>query len=175
MRADVLQVRPVRQRVLSDDIDVAAIKIRVAPLLRRDKALAENHVGGTETTRVGAAKQNRITRHFRIDQVAFGFLQQFFTELRVIGQLAVRTWKRRGEHVMAEPESKQVPVLLVGGPMEKDRGHRHECEQRRHDGKPDSSPANQDEHQKYERQREQQETRIKLGPKMAAKASLVAW
>ena len=70
----------VRQRVLRDDVNVAPVELRIARLvLRRDEALAENHVGGAETARIRAAEENRVAGHFGINALlALRRLQQLF-------------------------------------------------------------------------------------------------
>src|SRR5207244_1181341 len=69
---DVLEVGAVRQRVLGDDINIAAIKVLVFFGLAtvRGKALAKDHVSGAKAARVGAAEENSVLGHFGIKRLS---------------------------------------------------------------------------------------------------------
>src|SRR4051812_34411265 len=102
MRADVTEIRSVRQRVLRIQIDVSPIEFRIHRLLGRwNEALAENHVSRVETPRVSAAEQDRVLLHLRINP------------------------KGRSEHVVPKPVAKEMSALLVIGPMRKHWVDRH--------------------------------------------------
>src|SRR5579863_9198506 len=119
LRAQVIQIGAVRQGVLSNDINVAAVKMLV--LLRlaimRDKTFAEDNVSRAETSRVGAAKENGVPRHFGINQFALdGVFQQFFAAGGIVAQFPiVHEW--RGEHIMAVPIAEPVVALLAVMPV----------------------------------------------------------
>ena len=67
LSAEVIQIRAVGQGILSDEINVPAVKILVLGRLAivRNEAFAKNHVGGTKTAGIGAAKQDRVLGPFR--------------------------------------------------------------------------------------------------------------
>src|SRR5205823_220021 len=112
MRADVIEIRAVRQGVLRDDINIAAVKVLVLQRLAfvRDEALAKNRVRRTETTRVRAAVQYRILGHLRVQR------------------LAVRPFERWREHIMAEPIPKPMSALLIVRPVRHDGVDWHQGE-----------------------------------------------
>ena len=115
---DVIEVSAVRQRVLSDNINVAAIEL---PVQRRqaiagDEAIAENHVRRCETARVGAAIQNRVLGHFGIERLAVG------------------TVERRREHVVAKPITEPMFVLLIVRPVSENGMERYQSEQAQCEG-----------------------------------------
>ena len=96
LRAQVIQVGAVRQRVLGDDINVAPVKFLV--LLRlaimRDKTFAENDVSRAETARVRAAKKNGVTRHLRINELGLGrVFHQFRPADIIVTQFAILSMK----------------------------------------------------------------------------------
>ena len=66
VRADVVQIRAVGQGVLGDDIDIAPVEFGIAALLGRDEAFAEDHVGRTKPSRIGAPIEHRALRHFGV-------------------------------------------------------------------------------------------------------------
>src|SRR6266478_1802856 len=72
MGADVVQVSAVRQCVLGDNINVAAIEMLVLRRLAivRREAFAEDHVSWAEAPRISPAVKYRILCHFRKDRFA---------------------------------------------------------------------------------------------------------
>ena len=106
MRADVVQIGPIRQCILRDQIYISPVKNRVVWLLRGgNKTLAENHVGRVETARIGASVQDCVSIHLRVNQFALRFLQQLFPKFFVVTQLAVRSPERGSEHIVPKPVS----------------------------------------------------------------------
>ena len=106
--AKILQISPVGERVLCDEINVAAVKVRVHRLAaRRHETFAEDHVSRDKASGIGAAEQNRIPGHFRVDAV----------------------W--RCEHVMPKPVAEPVVALFTVGPVHQCRiaGNRSEGDQ----------------------------------------------
>ena len=97
---------------MRDERHVAPVKVRVAPFGRVGEALGKNHVRRVEAAGVGAAEEDGVLRHLRIDR------------------LVVRLGERRREHVVPVPETEQVPTLLVLPPMLQNRPRR---QQRQHD------------------------------------------
>ena len=97
LRADVIQVCPIREGVLGDDINVAPIKFLIFNRLFfvRNKAIAENHVGGTKTAGISPAEENSVFRHLRIQW------------------LAIRAFEWRSEHIVAKPITKPVVALFI--------------------------------------------------------------
>ena len=110
--ADSVEVRAVGEGVLRDERHVAPVEVGVAPLGRVGETLGKNHVRRVEAAGVGAAEEDGVLRHLRIDR------------------LAVRLGERRREHVVPVPETEQVPALLVLPPMLQNRPRR---QQRQHD------------------------------------------
>ena len=108
MGADGVEIRTVGEGVLRDERHVTPIKVRVAPLGRVGEALGKNHVRRVEAAGVGAAEEDGVLRHLRIDR------------------LAVRLGERRREHVVPVPETEQVPALLALPPMLQNRPRRQE-------------------------------------------------
>src|SRR5579859_6606807 len=66
---DVVQICTVRQLVLRDDINIAPVEILLSLRLAGmwDETLAENHVSRTKTAGIGAAKQDGVAGHLRIN------------------------------------------------------------------------------------------------------------
>ncbi len=93
MGPDVLKVRAVGQGVLRDNVHIAPIKFWVAFVFCGDKALTENHVGRAKSPRIGAAKEDCVPIHFRINI------------------------KRRREHVVPVPKAKKMAPLFVVRPV----------------------------------------------------------
>src|SRR5262245_21630175 len=104
MSADIIQVGPVRQRVLSNQITVTAIEIWITRLATsRNEALAENHVGRAKAPRIRPPENNRITRHFRVNELGLSWVfRHFFPKLGIVSQFAIRPVKWRREHVMTK-------------------------------------------------------------------------
>src|SRR5688572_20870757 len=109
MRADVVQVRAVRQGVLRDEIDIAPIKLRVTRLLARgNEALAKDHVSRIEAAWISPPEEDGVACHFGVDWLV----------------VLVRV-ERGSEHVMAEPVAEEVSPLFVFLPMRHNRPDRH--------------------------------------------------
>ena len=70
VRPDVFQIGLIGERILSNDINVAAVEIRIARLaFRRDETFAEDHVRRTKPAGVRAAEEHRLAGHFRIHEL----------------------------------------------------------------------------------------------------------
>ena len=107
MGPDVIQIGTISQRILSNEIHISAIKIRISWLFRRwKKAFAKNHVGRVESSRIGSPKQDRTFIHLGIHL------------------------KRWGEHVMTKPVTKEMTSLLIFPPMTQYRVKRSQRENR---------------------------------------------
>src|SRR5437868_9889979 len=127
MRADVFEISPISERVLRDEIDVAPVEYWILRFFaRRNEAFAEDHVSRIEPARVGAAKENRIAVHLRVNQLSFGTFQQLFTQLFVVTQFSIGGFERWREHVMAEPIAEIVAKLLVVFQVRKNRVNWHD-------------------------------------------------
>ncbi|MFN9905140.1 MAG: hypothetical protein ACK56F_03310, partial [bacterium] len=105
--ADVVEVGVIGQGVLGDDVHVAAVEARVEAVLGRGERLGEDHVGRAETSWVGAAVENGMRGHGRVERHAVG----------VLGRLAMPGIASGLEHVVAEPVPEEVPALLVVAPV----------------------------------------------------------
>ena len=121
MRADVAEVSAVGQRVLRNQINVAAVENRIFGLLAgRNEALTKDHVSRVKAAGIGPTEEHSVPIHFGIDQVATRLFHQLFAQLFVIAQLSVRPFERRRKHVMPKPISEIMPALLVVFPMRHD-------------------------------------------------------
>ncbi len=131
--AEIIQISAVGQRVLGDEITVAPVEFLVLFRLAtvRNEAVAENRVGGAKTAGVGAAEEDGVAVHFRINQRGVGrIFQQRGAELVVVAQFAgLGVGEGRSEHVVAEPEAEPVVALLALVPMREARPQRHDAEQ----------------------------------------------
>ncbi len=122
MGADVVEVGVVGEGVLGDQVDIAPVEFRIPSVLRRDEALAEDHVGRAEAPGIRPPKQHRMLRHGRIERRAIRIL---------------RRWCGGGvhpglEHVVTEPVTEVVVALLVVRPMVQDGIRRQQQEEAQH-------------------------------------------
>ena len=118
LRAEIIQISAVGQRILRDEINVAAVIGRIHRLIfGRDKAFAENHVGRAEPAGVGAAKENGVARHLRINEIGVRAFHHLCAQLGVVAEFPVRPDKRRREHVVPEPVAEPVVALLALRPV----------------------------------------------------------
>src|SRR5467141_2364097 len=118
LRADVIKIGGIGQRILRDDIDVAAVKVSVLRRLTAVmlKAFAEDHVSGTKTARVSSSKQHGILRHRGKERFFIGSFE----------------WRR--EHIVAEPIAKHMTALVALEPMRQPGMERHQGKRRQNNG-----------------------------------------
>src|SRR5690606_15471893 len=102
--ADVIEVGAIGERVLGNQVDVAAVEVRVPLFGRRQLALAKDHVGRIEPAGISASKQNGIRGHRRINL----------------------EW--RLEHVVTKPKAEQMAALFIIRPMREDGMDWHHSE-----------------------------------------------
>ena len=116
MSADGVEIGVVRERILRDQRNVASVKFRIPRFLpRRGEALRKNHVRGIEPPGIGAAEQNRVLRHLRVDRATV---------------ILRARWRK---HVVAVPVAKQVAALLALLPVCQPRPDRHQRQYDQHD------------------------------------------
>ena len=99
MGADVIQISAVSQRVLSDDVNVTPVKLRIPPILRVYKTFTKNKVGGAKPAGIRSSKKDGVAFHLRVDI------------------------KWRCEHVVPVPVAKEMTALLVVRPVVQGRAH----------------------------------------------------
>src|SRR5260221_306044 len=101
MSADVVQVRWIGQCVPRNDTNIASVEGLIFGGLAtvRRETFAKNHVSGAEAAGVSTSEKDGILRH--------GWKQRF----------AIRTFERRGKHVMTEPIAEHMSALIAFEPM----------------------------------------------------------